>query len=233
MENKRVFAIILAAGIGSRMGADTTKQKMLLGGRSVIKRTVGTFFECEYIDGIVIVGRESELDFLKTELSDYSEKIHAIISGGSTRFESARLGFFAIPTDVTHIAIHDGARPLVTVKTVTDVVNCAIKYGAATDAAPIYDTVKRIDKNGAIAETLDRSELVVARTPQAFSVEIYKAAVENAADKECITDDNMMVEALGITVQTVINNVPNPKITTMQDLKYAEFLLREGENANV
>ena len=211
----------------------TTKQKMLLCGRSVIARTVGTFFECECIDGIVVVGRECELDFLKSELAPYAKKIHKIIAGGSTRFESARLGFLAVPSGVTHVAIHDGARPLVTGKIISEVVGCAVKHGAATDAAPIYDTVKRIDENGMVVATLDRKMLVGARTPQAFSREIYARALENAKCGEGITDDNMMVEAIGITVSAVVSGTPNPKITTMDDLKYADFLLKEREKANV
>lgn len=233
VENKTVYAIILAAGVGSRMGTDSTKQTMLLGGRSVIARTVGTFYECECIDGIVVVGRECELDFLENELLPYSKKIHKIISGGSTRCESARLGFGAIPPGVTHIAIHDGARPLVTEKIISDVVERAIECGAATDATPIYDTVKQIDENGAIVGTLDRKTLVGARTPQAFSAEIYARALENTDNCDSITDDNMMVEALGITVVAVVSDTPNPKITVMDDLKYADFLLKEREKANV
>ncbi len=233
VKDKRVYAVILAAGIGSRMGADITKQKMLLNGRSVIARTVGTFYECDFIEKMVIVGRAEELDYLKTELSPYAEKIHATVVGGATRLDSARRGFLALPSEATHIALHDGARPLVSKATVRAVVECAVKYGAATDAGKIYDTVKRVDGNGIIRATLDRTELAVARTPQVFDVEIYKRALRNAGDGVGITDDNMMVEALGVELHTVVTDEPNPKITVPQDLKYAEFLLNEREAANV
>ncbi len=233
MENKKVYAIILAAGTGSRMGADITKQKMLLCGRSVISRTVGTFYECDCIDGIVVVGRRDELEFLKNELSSYAGKIHAVVAGGSTRFESAKAGFGALPDGVTHIAIHDGARPLVTEGIIKAVVNAAEIHGAATDATPIYDTVKRVDNNGFIRETLDRSTLLGARTPQAFSYEIYAKALESAGDGADVTDDNMMAEAVGVSVYAVASDIPNPKITTMSDLKYADFLLKEREKADV
>ena len=233
MTKNRVYAVILAAGMGSRMGADITKQKMLLNGRTVISRTVGTFYECECIEGIVVVGRDEELDFLSSELSEYSGKIHAIVAGGDTRFESARIGFNTLPDVATHIAIHDGARPLVSTKTIQSVVDAAIKYGAATDACAIYDTVKSINKDGVITGTVDRSGLVGARTPQVFSAEIYARALDNSHGGEGITDDNMMVEKLGIAVHAVITNGQNPKITTMEDLKDADFLIKEREGQNV
>ncbi len=229
MKDKRVYALILAAGVGSRMGADITKQKMLLNGRSIISRAVGTFFECECIEGIVVVGREEELDYLGSELSPYSDKIHAIVAGGKARFDSAKNGFLALPDGVTHVAIHDGARPLVTEAAIKEVVDCAVKYGAATDAGLIYDTVKRIDESGIILSTLDRRELVGARTPQVFDATVYARALENAGNGEGITDDNMMVEAIGVSVRAVVTIDPNPKITTMDDLKYADFLLKERE----
>ena len=233
MAENKVYVIILAAGMGSRMGADITKQKMLLNGRTVISRTVRTFYECGAIDGIVVVGRSEELDFLASELSEYSQKIHAIVSGGETRFDSARIGFDAVRDVATHVAIHDGARPLVSREIIENVVNAAVRFGAATDASPIYDTVKTIDASGVVTGTLDRTLLVSARTPQVFSSEIYARALENAKGGAGITDDNMMVEMIGVCVHAVVSNAPNPKITTATDLKYADFLIKETEGENV
>ncbi len=233
MSENRVYAIILAAGCGSRMGANITKQKMLLNGRSVIQRTVGTFFECENIDGIVVVGRCEELDYLKFELKAYSGKIHSIVAGGETRFESAKIGFNSLPCGVTHVAVHDGARPLVTPGLISKVVDVAVKYGAATDAVRIFDTVKTVGTDGVISATVDRSTLVGARTPQVFSTEIYARALENVGAGEEITDDNMMAELIGVKVYAVLTEEPNPKITTPDDLKYADFLIKEREGNNV
>ena len=226
MSKNKAYAIILAAGVGSRMGADITKQKMLLCGKPVIYHTVGTFYECEAIEGIVVVGREEELDFLTDTLSDFASKIHTIVVGGATRFESARAGFYTLPEGVEIVAVHDGARPLITAEAITRVVNRALECGAATEAACIYDTVKTVDENGKITATVDRNSLVSARTPQVFRTDIYARALENAGSGEHITDDNMMVEAIGVPVFAVITNTDNPKITTKTDLKYAEFLMK-------
>ena len=233
MSKNKIYAVILAAGIGSRMGADITKQKMLLNGRSVIARTVGAFCECDRIDGIVVVGRKEEAEFLNSELSPYAQKLYAVVSGGKTRFESAKIGFNSLPLGVTHIVIHDGARPLITPESIKMVVDAAVQYGAATDAVRIFDTVKMVDGNCVITSTVDRSSLIGARTPQAFSTEIYARALENAGTGEGITDDNMMAEMIGVDVHAIFTDVPNPKITTMEDLKHADFLIREREGENV
>ena len=97
MSKNKAYAVILAAGVGSRMDSNITKQKMILCGKPVIYHTVGTFYECEAIDGIVVVGRAQELDFLTTALSDFASKIHTFVVGGATRFVSARAGFYALP----------------------------------------------------------------------------------------------------------------------------------------
>lgn len=227
MSKNRTYAVILAAGIGSRMGSDITKQKMLICGKPMIYHTVSTFFECDSIDGIVVVGRADELDFLAETLSDCASKIHAIVVGGATRFESARAGFYAMPSDAEFVAVHDGARPLITADAIARVVERAAEYGAATEAASIYDTVKTVDEMGRITATVDRNSLVSARTPQVFRADIYAKALEIAGNGENITDDNMMVEAMGVKVYAVVTNTDNPKITTLNDLKYAEFLMKE------
>ena len=227
MSKNTTYAVILAAGIGSRMGGDITKQKMLICGKPMIYHTVSTFFECDCTDGIVVVGRAEELDFLTETLADFASKIHAIVVGGATRFESARAGFYALPDGVDIVAVHDGARPLITADAITRVVKRAAECGAATEAASIYDTVKSVDKNGRITATVDRNSLISARTPQVFRTDIYAKALEIAGNGENITDDNMMVEAIGVPVFAVVTNTDNPKITTMSDLKYAEFLMKE------
>ena len=227
MKNRKTVAVILAAGIGSRMGANITKQKMLINGRSVISRSVGAFFDSALIDSIVVVGRAEELGYLHTELEPFKSKISAIVSGGATRFESARIGFDNIPTGTEFVAIHDAARPLVTVGIIDSVIRAAYECSAATDAESVYDTVKVVE-NGVITDTLDRTRLALARTPQVFSAEIYQSALLSAGDVTGVTDDNMMVERIGVRVRAVISDIPNPKITTASDLKYAEFLLNGG-----
>ncbi len=233
MKKKTVYAIILAAGSGTRMQADVTKQKMLICGKSIIYRSVCAFYDNSLVDGIIIVGRADELDYLRSELADFSSKITAIVAGGDTRFDSARLGFYAAPAGADFVAIHDGARPLITQRVITSVIEAAFLHGAATDAEPVFDTVKRIDNCGMIAGTVDRNTLVRARTPQVFESGMYARALAHAGNGVGMTDDNSIVEAIGVSVYAVKSDEPNPKITTRSDIGYAEYLLKEREQPDV
>ncbi|MBQ8372104.1 MAG: 2-C-methyl-D-erythritol 4-phosphate cytidylyltransferase [Clostridia bacterium] len=223
-----VCAMILAAGSGSRMKADITKQKMLVGNMSVLRRTVSAFDKCRDVHSLVVAVREDEVDFARRELAGIKKPMNIVI-GGKNRAESAAVAFGAVGADATHVAIHDGARCLISPEMISMVVAEAAKCGAASAVSMIYDTVKRIDEAGNIVATVDRSRLVRATTPQVFDIGIYKRAIESYPADEAITDDNMLVERLGIPVKAVDVGASNIKITTMQDIKYAEFLLGEGE----
>ena len=228
MENSKnaIGAVILAAGSGSRMNSDVTKQKMQLCGTSVIKRCVLPFVKSEFITEIVVVCRSGEIDFVRSELSFVTEKPISYVIGGKTRRESAQIGFFEIAGGCELVAIHDGARPLVSVKNINDVCSAAIEYGAATASTPVTDTVKSV-KDGFSVSTVDRAMLSAVQTPQVFRCELYKRACEAAGDLET-TDDNMLLEALGIGVRLVDTGKRNIKITTEEDIAYAEFLINGG-----
>ena len=220
----KTCAIILAAGVGSRMQSKITKQKLDILGHSVLYHSVMAFDVCELIDSIVVVVRESELEFAKAELAS-STKVCGIVIGGDTRAESARCGFLAIPGGTDFVAIHDAARPLITPDGISAVVTAAHTTGAASALSPVTDTVKQVDENGFIVSTLDRSILRRAQTPQVFSVEIYRRALAACDDFGSITDDNMLVERIGVAIKGVDVGAENPKITVPEDMAYAEFLL--------
>lgn len=228
--NEYVTAIILAAGSGSRLDASVAKQRMKLVGKSIIARATEAFFECESIDSIVVVTRAEDMDFVKKELHFAKEKVYAVIEGGECRAESAKRGFLAIPPATTHIAIHDGARCLITSEDITAVILEAKKHGAASAVSKIVDTVKLVC-DGKIKETVPRENLYSAETPQVFSVEHYAKALSATEDLRCITDDNMLLEKIGIPIVPVILNGRNPKITYTDDLDYAEFLLKKEGRA--
>ena len=227
-----VTAIILAAGSGSRMNSKITKQKLTVGGESVLKRTVRIFSECPDIDSIVVVVREDECAFAKGEIGDF-EKVTEIIVGGKTRAQSAKCGFDAIPEKTDFVAIHDAARCLVTPDMISRVVCDAEKYGAATASSRVVDTIKRVNAQGFIEATLPRNELIMVQTPQVFGTDLYRKAVETADLSDAsITDDNMLLEKIGIHPYITDTGRNNIKLTTQEDLLFAEFLIN-GDDKDV
>ncbi len=225
--NSNVTAIILAGGSGSRMKLDTTKQKLLINGESVLRRTAKAFELCDAIDSIVIVVRSDETDFAKSETLDL-KKVKKITVGGACRAESARLGVLSIDWDCDIIAIHDCARCFIKGEMITAVVNDAKKYGAATASYRVTDTVKCVDGDGNVVSTLDRNNIYLVQTPQAFKYDLYKNAIDcvDVCDAS-ITDDNMLLEKVGVKVHCTDTGKENVKLTVKEDLRYAAFLLKE------
>ncbi|MBR5516305.1 MAG: 2-C-methyl-D-erythritol 4-phosphate cytidylyltransferase [Clostridia bacterium] len=228
-EAKHCTAIIVAGGSGSRMkSGNTTKQMINLSGMPVVARTISVFEECQKIKDIIIVAKEDELDNYKEFINKYSfKKIRAVVIGGKTRQESVLNGFKKISDKCDYVAIHDGARCLITVKNIENVVCAAEKYRAATAAVPVKDTVKLADEKGFVASTPERSTVWAAQTPQIFKTDVYRAAAFYAIEKGFTgTDDNSLVENLGVKVKLVDCGYENIKITTREDIYTAEMLLR-------
>lgn len=221
-----VGAVILAAGEGSRMNTEVTKQKINICGLSVLKRCILPFIASDYIGTIVVVCRDDELDFAKSELGDLTKKEIFYTVGGNTRKESAKVGFELIEDKCDFVAIHDAARCLVSEKNINDVCAAAIQYGAATASSPVTDTVKRVEQ-GFIVETVDRSTLVSVQTPQIFDCKLYRRALEKSAAFQA-TDDNMLVESIGVKIRLVDTGKGNVKLTTPEDVAYAEFIIGGG-----
>ena len=224
-----VSAIILAAGCSSRMGGSITKQQMSILGESVLSRSVRAVCECDLIDEIIVVCRKEEIDWVVRELDNF-DKVCVILPGGKSRSESASIGFCATSYDADYIAVHDAARCLITKKNIEDVVRAAFIHGAATASTLVTDTVKRLDSAGHIAETVDRRYLVCAQTPQVFERKIYNEALalyEDSDNTDDVTDDNMLVERCGYKVYPVETGKNNIKITTPEDIGFAEYLLKK------
>lgn len=228
-------AIILSAGTGSRMASDKTKQFIELFGKTVIERTVSAFDQSQYIDEIIIVLREEERDeFVDLFNSVKLTKNVKFVIGGASRAESAKNGFSAISSESEFVAIHDGARCLITSNMIDKVIEKAYQKGAATAVCALTDTVKKIDSSGKILSTLPRAEVFRAQTPQVFSRDIYSAAIsqKNVAFDE-ITDDNMLVEMTGVDIYAVDLGPTNIKITTKDDLAVAKQILNERGETSV
>ena len=227
--NLKTAAVLLAGGSGSRMNSDSPKQSMLLFGKSVLLRAAEAFERSELIDSIVVVLKKTEMDFAKSELSGISKKL-IFTEGGSCRAESAIKGFALAESLADYVAIHDVARPLVTTSQIDAVVRAAYLDGAASAVSLVTDTVKEVDNNGFIVKTPSRALLRHAQTPQVFSVKIYRRALDSFnGDLEKLTDDNMLVERIGVKIRVVDIGSGNLKLTVPADFKYAEFLLSEAD----
>lgn len=222
---KTCAAVIVAAGSASRMGG-IDKVMAELGGEPMIKRTVRTFQECDAVSEIVIVTRE-DLILPITEACKEFGKVNAVVKGGSSRQESVQLGLNTVSGKAKLVAIHDGARPLVTWQLIDWVIRAANTYGAAAPAIPVKDTIKTV-QGGVVVNTPDRSQLRAVQTPQVFDYDLLRGALKKAyQDGAEVTDDCSAVERLGMTVKIVEGDERNLKVTTPMDLKIAEMLLEE------
>ncbi len=218
-------AVIVAAGAASRMGG-IDKVVAPLGGEPVIVRTVREFQNCDAIREIVIVTRQALIVPIM-DLCHGFDKVKAVVVGGEDRAQSVALGMNTLTDRVKQVAVHDGARPLVTWQLIDRVVRAANTYGAAVPAVPVKDTVKVV-QGGIVKETPDRIRLQAVQTPQVFDFDLLRGALKQArlagAD---ITDDASAVERLGMSVKVVPGDEENIKITTPVDLKIAQMLLEE------
>ncbi len=218
-------AVIVAAGSASRMGG-IDKVMAPLEGEPMVKRTVRQFQECDAIREIVIVTRP-DLILPITDLARDMDKVKAVVAGGSSRQESVQLGLNALSEQVKLVAVHDGARPLITWHVIDRAVRAANSYGAAAPAIPVKDTVKVV-RGGVVQETPDRSTLYAVQTPQVFDLDLLRGALKKAEqDKVEVTDDCSAVEYLGMRVKIVEGDERNLKVTTPMDLAVAKMLLEE------
>lgn len=224
-------AVILAGGSGLRMGdtGGVAKQWLTIDGKTVLEHTIDAFERCPHIDEIVVVIRRGEGQKTAELLRAIGvRKVRAVVAGGKTRQQSAYLGAKRASEGTKYVAIHDAARCLITPEDISATVTAAYAGRAASLGVPVTDTVKRVDKNRYIRETKDRSELWLAATPQVFAYPMYISTAFSAlrSGRE-VTDDNMLIEALGHRVRMVEARGPVLKITKPGDEALAEAVLRQ------
>lgn len=213
--------IITAGGIGKRMESDLPKQFLLLKGKPVLLHTLERFYEADPTAQIFITLPTDWISYWNELIHTYQCTIpHEVISGGVERYDSIK---HALEKSTgTIIAVHDGVRPLVSVKTITNCINSAAKKGSGIPYLPIKESIRKIASDDSTA--LIRSEYVVVQTPQCFSSEVIKKAYQ-LPYHSAITDDASLVEESGYTIYLVEGNEENIKITTPIDLRIAELLL--------
>ncbi|MBR4655449.1 MAG: 2-C-methyl-D-erythritol 4-phosphate cytidylyltransferase [Oscillospiraceae bacterium] len=224
-------AVIVAAGSAKRMQG-TDKIMAELCGEPLIVHTLRAFQQSEDIQEIILVTREELLEPL-SELcvTKKLSKVRKICRGGETRAASVQAGLDQISKECGFVAIHDGARPLVSQQVIHDAVRKAAKFNAAAPAIPVKDTIKVVH-GGIVESTPERSGLYAVQTPQVFALELYRAALDQAiTEKKELTDDCSAAERYGINVVITPGSDENLKVTTPTDLILAEALLKGRKEA--
>jgi len=223
-----VGAVIVAAGRSTRMDGEDKLWTSLTGrdgiGRPLLAYAIRPFQASAAVERIALVIAPEAIERAQTLVRDERFDKACVVPGGARRQDSVRAGLDALGP-CAWVAVHDGARPLVTLDLIERGLEAARETGAACCALPVPDTVKQSDDEHNIARTLDRSRLWLAQTPQVFRYDLLVRAHEQTAFDA--TDDAALVEALGVNVKLYPGAARNLKVTTQEDLALVRALMRE------
>lgn len=225
MKKETYGAVVLAAGKGKRMHSAVQKQFLMLGGKPVIFYSLEQFEQCPFIDEIVLVTGEEEIDYCRKEIVEKFDfqKVKKIVAGGAERFLSVYNGLKACTCDFVYI--HDGARPFVDQAILERTREDVKRYGACVAGMPVKDTIKISDGDGYADVTPPRSRVWMVQTPQVFTYSCIKDAYDKliADGRMDVTDDAMVLECMaGQKTKLTLGSYENIKITTPEDLEIAE-----------
>lgn len=226
---RRKYVIIMAAGSGTRMGAEVPKQFIELGGKAILQRTIEIFLDACPGISVVTVLPEDHMTYWRNYCLERNFICpQVLVKGGITRFHSVRNALARVPEGAL-VAVHDGVRPLLTVKFAKEMFDKAEGVDGLIPVTPCTDTIKVLEKNGDVLSAMpgasaDRSVLYGAQTPQVFRSEVLKSAYAMAYDT-AFTDDASVVEKYGKSLSYVIGERLNIKITTQEDLVLARAVL--------
>jgi 2-C-methyl-D-erythritol 4-phosphate cytidylyltransferase len=223
-----ISAIIVAAGKGTRMGANVDKLWLEVAGRPAVAHTWRQFNDASCVDEIILVVR----DGMQPHFTELAKKFHfqkpfQLVVGGAERQDSVWNGLLAVSPKTEIVAIQDAARPCTSAELIAATVAAARETGAAVAAQPVTDTIKESADGKIISRTVDRAKLWSVQTPQTFRVAVIRRAISAAREQGLIlTDDTAACELIGQQVQLVRSATPNPKVTVPADLPFIENLLR-------
>ena len=232
-ETPYVAAIIAAAGNSTRMGGNRSKQFAAIAGVPVIARTLFAFQSTPIIREIIVSAREEDILEMYDIVKNYEfDKVKYVVKGGSTRQNSVLEAVSHVSDETEFLAVHDGARPLVTPEIIEKTVLDAFKYKAAATGVKVKDTIKKVDDDNFIVETPDRNYMWAVQTPQVFEHSLYMEAVNSAArDGIDLTDDCQLIERIGKKVYMSEGDYSNIKITTPEDIHSAEGIILSREES--
>lgn len=233
MSTGSVWALLCAAGRGTRMGADGNKVLMPLGGMAVLARTARALCAARQISGICVVCAQGEQQHCRELIAPVLGGRQLLLAaGGATRQQSVYLGLQALEGKADIVLIHDAARPLVDTAIIASVLQAAKECGGGIPGVAVRDTLKRVDGQGRILHTAPREGLWQAQTPQGFRLDLILAAHRQARQEGFeATDDAQLMERAGLPVRMVAGSTANLKLTTPEDVRTAEGILRMREGA--
>jgi 2-C-methyl-D-erythritol 4-phosphate cytidylyltransferase len=232
---RRGVVALLAGGTGTRIGSDTPKQLLEVGGRTLLEHALRTFHAHPRVDEIVLVMAAGHLDAARevVERGGYADKVRAVVPGGATRSDSTRAALAVIGGERVDLLVHDAARPLVTPRIVDDCFAALATYAAVSVAVESPDTIVEVDRDGLVRHTPPRASLRRVQTPQAFRSEVLAEAHRRAANDPdfTATDDCGVVGRYcpDVPVVVVPGDERNLKVTTAVDLVVVEALLSAGD----
>ena len=234
----RIAAILPAAGLGTRMGAETPKQFLELDGTPIVIHSVRRIASCPLVTDIIVATRGDVVDSLEQRLrgESFMQSVR-VVRGGDSRQDSVTFALKEIPDDTEIVLVHDAVRPFVTREQIARVIEEARRCQAAILGIPAMDTVKEVKRASLpedvalITATIPRERVVLAQTPQAFATKLIKAAFARAqADGVNASDEAGLVERLGHDVHVVLGSERNIKITKPTDMNLARFYLDQERN---
>ena len=212
----------MAGGSGSRMQSSLPKQFMILAGEPVVARTINTFAEALPGAEIVVVLPKEHISLWKNLAARFDVAVHKCVEGGKERFDSVKAGIAALSPEVEYVAIHDGVRALVSKRLI---INAMLKIESVEAVIPVVDAVDSYRVvEGEHNEVIPRSKLRIVQTPQLFRADILRKAYAQEYDPR-FTDDATVVEGLGVKITLIEGERSNIKLTTPEDMIYAEAMI--------
>jgi 2-C-methyl-D-erythritol 4-phosphate cytidylyltransferase/2-C-methyl-D-erythritol 2,4-cyclodiphosphate synthase len=225
----KAAAIIPAGGIGKRMGPGTPKQFTCLAGIPLLIHTVRAFAQVAEISAIIVAVPMDYLQHTRKLLEQYGLHLVKVVAGGKLRQDSVQAGLAHVPPECELVAVHDGARPLISPKLIRACLEAAQKTGAAMAAIPVKDTLKEVAADQTIVRTIDRKTLWQAQTPQVVRTDTLKKAFAAAGKSFIGTDEASFLELIKVRMSVVGGSEQNIKITRPDDLLIAEAMLMKKE----
>jgi 2-C-methyl-D-erythritol 4-phosphate cytidylyltransferase len=226
----KVYAIVVAAGDGKRMGSKVKKPYIELAGRPLLFYALKNIIDSSLITGIVLVAGNGLVDYCQQNIVEaYGlDSVLSVVEGGAQRQDSVCCGLKVLPSDAEMIMIHDGVRPFVSCRIIKETIAAAIEYGAAITGVRVKDTIKMVDESYRIMQTVDRNGLWAVQTPQVFKAKLLRDCYDKAMYRGFYgTDDASVIEWAGFEVKIIEGEYENIKITTPFDMIVAEAMIKK------